>query len=212
MLKYILWDNDGVLVDTEYWYFKSTQRALNELGVELPKSTYLNYMSQGKSCWGMLIDTGVDLTTIESKRKERNVYYQQYLRTENIQIQGVIKVLQELSRTYKMGIVTTSRRADFSLIHNSSGIVQFMDFIICREDYSISKPDPEPYLCGLKKFAANTSEVVVVEDSQRGLQSAIAAKIDCVIVHNEFTKTHNFSGAKYRVKNLAQLPKLLSTL
>ena len=40
MKRYIPWDNDGVLVDTEHWYFKATQSALGELGVQLDKETY----------------------------------------------------------------------------------------------------------------------------------------------------------------------------
>lgn len=46
MDKYILWDHDGVLVDTEYWYFKSTQRALSELEISLDKSIYSEFMFQ----------------------------------------------------------------------------------------------------------------------------------------------------------------------
>ena len=59
--KYILWDNDGVLVDTEWWYFKATQRALAELGVVLEEQTYLQRMVLGKSSWDLAAAMGVDL-------------------------------------------------------------------------------------------------------------------------------------------------------
>ena len=51
MKRYILWDNDGVLVDTERWYFKATQRALGELGVHLDEETYQERMVRGASSW-----------------------------------------------------------------------------------------------------------------------------------------------------------------
>lgn len=209
MYKYILWDNDGVLVDTEYWYFQANLRALGELGIDLDKPTYLAYMSDGKSCWDIARESGASLADIDLKRKERNSYYQGYIQTENIEISGVGAVLESLSTTHKMAIVTTSKGDDFDLIHRNSALVSFMDFVIVREDYEKSKPDPEPYLYGLKKFGALPSETLVVEDSRRGLRSAVSAGIDCAIVHNEFTKAHDFTGAKYFIESLSELPGLL---
>ena len=55
MKQYILFDNDGVLVDTEYWYFKATQRALGELGVTLEKNPYLQRMVRGESSWDLAL-------------------------------------------------------------------------------------------------------------------------------------------------------------
>jgi beta-phosphoglucomutase-like phosphatase (HAD superfamily) len=49
----------------------------------------------------------------------------------------------------------------------------------------------------------------VVEDSQRGLQAALAAGIDCVVVHNPFTASHDFTGATHTLKSLAELPGIL---
>ncbi len=47
--KYILWDHDGVLVDTELWYYEATCKALAELGIFVDKTVYLDYMLDGKS-------------------------------------------------------------------------------------------------------------------------------------------------------------------
>ncbi len=84
-----------------------------------------------------------------------------------------------------------------------------MDFVLTREDYVSSKPDPEPYLLALQTFGANAGDCLVVEDSQRGLQSAIAAGIDCAIVHNEFTASHDFSGASHLLNSIAEVPGIL---
>ena len=66
------------------------------------------------------------------------------------------------------------------------------------------------YLKGLELFKASNNEAIVVEDSQRGLTSAVNANIDCVIVKNEFTKTHDFSKANYFIDNLEQLETILN--
>jgi HAD superfamily hydrolase (TIGR01509 family) len=207
--KYVLFDHDGVLVDTELWYYKAGERALADVGFTLDREQYLRDMAQGTATWVQARAAGIDEQTISRLREVRNVYYQDYLRTEAIEIKGVVEVLAELSRYVRMAIVTTAKRADFDVIHERRQIRQFMDFILAREDYELAKPHPEPYLTGLKRFGATKEETLVVEDSARGLGSAVAAGIDCVIVHNDFTKTHDFSQANYRIKSLIELKDII---
>jgi HAD superfamily hydrolase (TIGR01509 family) len=207
--KYILFDHDGVLVDTEFWYYKAGERALADVGLTLDKDRYLRDMSQGLGSWTQARAAGIDEQTIGRQREARNEYYQQYLRTEAIEIDGVVEALAELSKYVRMAIVTTSKRADFEIIHEKRRVRQFMDFVLVREDYELAKPHPEPYLTGLKRLGATREETLVVEDSSRGLNSAAAAGIDCVIVSNDFTKTHDFSQASYRIKTLIELKDII---
>jgi HAD superfamily hydrolase (TIGR01509 family) len=209
MKKYILWDNDGVLVDTEWWYFKATQRALSELGIVLEEETYLKRMVAGESSWGLALAAGVDADQVAIKQQHRDSYYQESLARENIDIPDVERVLALLSKTYKMATVTTSKRSDFELIHKSRNLVRHMDFVLTREDYISSKPDPEPYLLALRRFGAMAEDCLVIEDSQRGLQSAITAGIDCAIVYNKFTSKHDFTGASLFLDSISDLPGII---
>jgi HAD superfamily hydrolase (TIGR01509 family) len=207
--KYILFDHDGVLVDTEQWYFRAGERALAEIGFVLDREQYLVDMSRGAGTWAQAEAAGVDEATIDRLREVRNAYYQEYLRTEAIEVDGVVDVLAELSQHVRMAIVTTSRRDDFELIHQGRQIRRYMDFVLVRDDYVRAKPDPEPYLTALERFGAESNEALVVEDSSRGLQSALAAGIDCAVVHNEFTKSQDFTRAQHRIQTLAELGELL---
>jgi HAD superfamily hydrolase (TIGR01509 family) len=207
--KYILFDHDGVLVDTEFWYFKAGERALADIGFSLDKDQYLRDMNQGAGTWVQARAAGIDEQTISRQRAARDNYYQEYLRTEAIEIPGVVETLAELSKYVRMAIVTTSKRADFEIIHEKRQIRQFMDFVLVREDYKLAKPHPEPYLTGLKRLGATKEETLVVEDSSRGLNSAVAAGIDCAIVYNEFTKAHDFSQARYRIGTLIELTDII---
>ena len=210
MKEYILFDNDGVLVETEMWYYESSKRALREFfGLELEFDVYMKIMARGGKAWEIAEAKGISLQEITKARVQRDIYYQEFIKKEDIIIPDVKKVLKELSRKYKMGVVTTSRRVDFELIHNGRGIVDFMEFTLCVEDYKRSKPHPEPYLSGLKLFDAKKDEAIVVEDSERGLGSAYAAGIECVIVHNDFTVTHDFSKATHKIGKLSELELLL---
>ena len=154
MKKYILFDHDGVLVDTEFWYYKAGERALADIGFTLDKDQYLRGMNQGLGAWGQARAAGIDEQTIGRQRAVRNDYYQEYLRAEAIEIEGVVETLAELSKYVRMAIVTTSKRVDFEIIHEKRQIKQFMEFVLVREDYKLAKPHPEPYLAGLKRFGA----------------------------------------------------------
>ena len=212
MKKYILFDHDGVLVDTEFWFYKAGERALADIGFTLDRDQYLRDMTQGLATWAQARAAGVDEQTIGRQREIRNVYYQEYLRTEDIEIEGVLQTLAELADTYRMGIVTTSKRADFALIHKKRSILNHMEFYLTQGDYERAKPHPDPYLRGLERFGATAAETVVIEDSARGLKSAIAAGIDCIVVANEFTAAHDLSKATAKVATFRELPSTIEAL
>ena len=212
MKKYILFDHDGVLVDTEFWYYKAGERALADIGFTLDRNQYLRDMTQGLATWAQAKAAGIDEQTISRQREVRNAYYQEYLRTEDIDIEGVLETLDVLAREYRMGIITTSKPQDFALIHEERSILDHMEFYLTREDYERAKPHPEPYLRGLQRFGATAAETVVIEDSARGLKSAIAAGIDCIVVANEFTAAHDLSKATAKVATFRELPSTIKGL
>lgn len=113
--EYILFDHDGVLVDTEFWYFRAGERALAEIGFTLDREQYVEDMSNGQGTWARARAAGVDEDAIGRQRVVRDAYYQEYLRTEAIEIAGVEEALAELAQHVRLAIVTTFKRQDFSL-------------------------------------------------------------------------------------------------
>lgn len=203
--QHLLFDNDGVLVETEAWYFKANQEILKSLGLTLHEEDYLHIMARGGTAWEIAFEAGFSKHAVDMARNKRDTLYQHYLQTKDIEIPGVKKILTQLQKTHTMGIVTTSRRVDFELIHKKRGITDFMEFVLCVEDYARAKPQPDPYLKGLECLNTSNKDTLVIEDSQRGLSSAVAANIDCAIVQNDFTRTHDFSTATYFIQNLEEL-------
>ena len=209
---HILLDHDGVLVDTEPLYFRATQECVADLGVKLQLSDYLTLMAQGRNAWELARERGVSEDEITLLRHRRNLRYRELLESETIDIDGVEDALAELARNYGLAIVTTALTEDFELIHRHRNIVPLVDFVITREMYENSKPHPDPYLVALDRFNIGPNVALAVEDSQRGLQAAIAAGLDCAVVHNAFTSTQNLSAATYHVKHLTDLlPNILSS-
>ena len=212
MKRYILFDHDGVLVETENWYYMANKRALASLGIDLQRDAYLVNMANGVSAWEAARVSGRSGSEIQLGRELRDRYYREYLMNEKIEIEGILETLAEQADTYRMGIVTTSKRTDFTLIHEKRSILDYMEFYLTVEDYERAKPHPEPYLKGLQCFGATAAEAVVVEDSARGLKSAIAAGIDCIVVANAFTASHDLSEATARVAAFRELPSAIEGL
>jgi HAD superfamily hydrolase (TIGR01509 family) len=210
-LRYIFWDHDGVLVDTEEWYYQATRNALAEIGVNISRADYHQFRACGATAWDVARQAGVAEPVIAQHRAHRDRYYQEFLLREDIEIPGVEEVLALLKDRYKMAIVTTSRRTDFELIHRSRSIVKHMEFVLTVEDYEKEKPSPEPYLSSLKRFDCAPGEAIVVEDSEQGLKAAQAAGIECIIIRNRFfADAHDFAGACRVIASIRELPKVLS--
>jgi HAD superfamily hydrolase (TIGR01509 family) len=212
-LKCVLWDNDGVLVDTEEGYFLATQRALGECGVRLERAPYLELRARGGSAWELPDVRGLGEAAIARHRAARDEYYQQFLRGERLEIAGVRDVLAALARQYRMAIVTTCKRRDFDVIHRERALTRHMEFVLTREDFVKEKPAPDGYLAALDRLGASAAEAIVVEDSAQGLGAARAAGIRCVIVRNRFFgDAHDFAGAAQVLESIAHLPAALERI
>jgi HAD superfamily hydrolase (TIGR01509 family) len=203
--SHILWDHDGVLVDTEPWYFEATRQCIAVLGVDLRKPDYLRDMAAGRPAWERARALGASERQVADARRDRDALYQQFLREKDIDIPGVVEVLAELAGRFSMAIVTTAKRQDFELIHKDRSILQFMEFVIANGDYVHSKPHPEPYLTALLRFDIDARHALAIEDSERGLRAAVAAGIDCIVIDNAFVDGQDFSLATQRVASIKDL-------
>ncbi|MDC1083690.1 HAD family phosphatase [Pseudomonadales bacterium] len=204
-VTHLLFDHDGVLVDSEYWYFKATQDELAAMDIHLTLGEYMDHMVTGKSAYASQLSTDQR----EAFRERRNRRYASFLLSQDIQIPGVENTLASLSGSYPMAIVTTSRREHFELIHEARNITSYFDFVLAFGDYAQTKPAPDPYLAAIDRFAIAPENALIIEDSARGLGSAMAAGIRCVMVKNEFTEHQDFTGATAKIDALTDLPELL---
>jgi len=196
MIKAILWDNDGVLVDTERLYFWATRQILAQVGAELTRELYITLLlEQDRGAWHLAAEKGVSPPEVERLRKERNALYSKFLQEKEVVVEGAAETLARLYGKFKMGIVTSSRRDHFEIIHQSSNLLRYFDFVLTGEDYTRFKPHPEPYLMGVEKTGLGKRECLVVEDSGRGLTAAKRAGLACWVIPHGMTKGNDFSTA-----------------
>jgi HAD superfamily hydrolase (TIGR01509 family) len=208
MIRAVFWDNDGVLVDTERLYFSATRHVLATVGITLTKESFVELvLVQGKGAFQLAKDQGFSSGDIENLREKRNSLYSQFLAGESTVIDGVKEVLETLNGHYRMAVVTSSRRDHFDIIHRSSDLLKYFDFVLTGNDFKKYKPDPEPYLLAIEKSGCRKEECIAVEDSERGLHSAKSAGIQCIVIPNELTRTGNFSSADFVAENIRDLVK-----
>jgi len=188
-----------VLVDTERFYFLATQRALASVDIPFTREQYVElFLVQGKGAFHLAAERGLVATDIARLRNERDEIFSELLVSESLVIDGVKSVLDSLHGRFVMGIVTSSERMHFDLVHRSTGLMKYFDFVLLSGDYPRSKPHPDPYQVAVARSGLDPDECLVVEDSARGLAAANAAGLRCVIVPSELTRGSDFSGA-YRV-------------
>lgn len=196
MFKAIFWDNNGVLVDTEHLYFEATRRVLATVGVALTETLFHNlFLVQNRGAWHLAEALGIAPDALARMRAERDALYGELLRRDGLVIHGVEAALSQLERRFRMAIVTSSHRDHFETIHRSTNLLHFFDFVLTREHYERSKPDPDPYSTALARTGLHPSECLVVEDSERGLRAAKAAGLACWVIPTALTRAGDFRAA-----------------
>ncbi|MEM7254369.1 MAG: HAD family phosphatase [Pseudomonadota bacterium] len=206
----ILWDNDGVLVDTEHLYYQATRAVMRDVGVELDLDTYREwFLASSLGAWHLVAEQGHDELAIERMKRDRDARHRQLLARPGLVIPGVPTMLALLHGRRPMAIVTSSHREHFDIVHRDAQLLGYFDFVLTREDYAESKPNPEPYLAAAARIGVAPAECLVIEDSPRGLTAAGAAGMTAWAVRSELTETMPLDGAERYFDNVTEIATAL---
>lgn len=203
MTEAVLFDNDGVLVDTETLFFETTRLAFRQLGLDLTREIWgCRYLGEGKSSREVALSLGANQNGLDEVLEERNAEYRRVLQQPPPLRPRVRETLAKLHGRVKLGVVTGCGRDLFSLVHATNDILEIFDVIITSNECARPKPHPEPYLNALQALGVKAKRCVAVEDSPRGLASAKAAGVPCLAVPTELTCMLDFPGALAVAKDL----------
>jgi HAD superfamily hydrolase (TIGR01509 family) len=212
MIKAVLWDNDGVLVDTETLFFEITRQAFAELGVSLTKEIWgKRYLSDGRPSREIAAELGANPSRIAPVLEARNQQYRRILAEPPVIRTGVRETLSALAATVRLAIVTGCDREQLDLVHRSTNLLGFFKVIVTSDDCAHAKPHPELYLTALRALNLCPNECLAIEDSPRGLASARAASVACVVVPTELTAGLDFEGAISIEKDVSGVLHILKT-
>lgn len=179
MIKYIIFDLDGVLVDARELHYEALNRALSKFGCTIARdehlSTYdglptrkkLELLTQRK---GLSPDL-YDQIWQEKQKATREIIDTQF--TYDERMRGILRKLRE--EGYRLAVCSNSIRETVKMMLLRKGLIEFFDFYLSNEDVRLSKPHPEMYLRAFLQFGAAPKECLVVEDSHHGREAAYAA-------------------------------------
>ncbi|MFZ4874393.1 HAD family hydrolase [Janthinobacterium sp. Mn2066] len=209
----VLWDNDGVLVNTEQLFYESNRELLLPYGVDLtPKQFFDWFLDNNYGAWHVLLGQGHDIALINHLRVERKRLFGERLRQAGqLALSGIHGLLQALRPHVAMGVVTSAYEQHFQISHAATGLLPYFDFVLTRESYANSKPAPDGYLLGLQKLGLDPAHCVAVEDSPRGLRAANAAGLACIVLRNAMNRDYAFDDAFCVVESMDELGVVLAS-
>jgi HAD superfamily hydrolase (TIGR01509 family) len=208
-IRALVFDFDGLIVDTEGPIFRAWQRIYRERGQELPRERWLTIIGTATGPFDPLLDlrerTGEPLEQDELDGLERR-YYKEATAMQQL-LPGVESYLADARRLGLKTAVASSSTSSWVTDHlERFGIHEHFDAILCREDVSRTKPDPELYQKALERLAVSASQTIAFEDSSNGIRAAKAAGLFCVVVPNPLTADLDLTKADLRLDSLEAMP------
>ncbi|OYT31550.1 phosphatase [Candidatus Woesearchaeota archaeon] len=208
-MKAVLFDLDGVIVDSRRAHVLSFQKVLKEKGVSIS-------FSELKKFFGVLdVDIfkrlikkkKIKASALELSKKRRKIASSFF---KNIKLfSGVKSLLKKLKNKYLIGLATSSSFSKTEFILETFKLKEYFDAVVVREDVKKHKPDPEVYLKLAKKLKVKPEECVVIEDSVAGVEAARRAGMFCVAVLNSFPKKMLHADLLVKKLNDKRLLRLL---
>ena len=184
MIKAVLFDMDGLLVDSETLAMKVVIKVCEELGIPL-------LGGQEKNVVGVTAEhffrnlMGSDDAAIQVALDKFTEVYEQLIKTELVIFDGAKTLPAELkAKGLRIALVSGSTPAQIDIVLNQLGTKDLFEVIISEKDITHSKPSPEGYLLAAEKLGLSPDECLVIEDAEAGVAAAKAAGIKVIGVHN----------------------------
>jgi HAD superfamily hydrolase (TIGR01509 family) len=209
MIRALLLDFDGTLVDTEPLQWVAYRRALLPFGVPMGLEEYRQHFIRvaGGSEW---VCRRYALPIAPEELRERKAAEYAALVPAAVRPRSGAAALQRLlAGRRRLAVVTNSVRAEVDAIVRHLGWTGVFDAVITREDYARAKPAPDAYATAAARLGCGARECVVVEDTERGVQAGLAAGMLVVAVPRDLTSDNDFSGCVRRLDSLAEIDDAL---
>lgn len=196
-LQGILFDFDGLILDTETPIFQAWERKFREYGKELLLDEWAQILGKSNDEMGPIegfLEDIPDPAKREQILAEVKADEQALIKTHD-PLPGVVELITKAREgRLKLGIVSSSDREWVHTNLERLGLLDYFEHTSCADDVENAKPDPSLYHLGLKKMGLGPECVVVLEDSPFGVLAAKRAGLFCIAVPNQLTSKMTFFG------------------
>jgi beta-phosphoglucomutase len=218
MLKAIIFDFNGVILNDEPLHFRAMQEAVAGLGVHVTEQEYWDrYLPLDDwSCLSAICrDKGRRLTDEEQAHalSHKMRAYQRLLQGGYPLFPGVAQFIARASSLYPLAVATGARREEVMGTLAATGLEQYFTVVVSAQDFTKGKPHPESFLLALQRLNERLdglsqpvapAECLVIEDSVHGVRGALEAGMTCIAVANTYPR-EKLSAANLVVGSLCEM-------
>jgi HAD superfamily hydrolase (TIGR01509 family) len=209
MIRAVVFDMDGLIIDTEWPDYQSWQEIYVEYGHELPLEEWVPYVG----LWGpplnlyerleVLVGEAIDGVALRERRRAR---CDELVRAGMAPMAGFDALMERLTaHDYGRGLASTSSRDWVDFVVDGLSARRHFHAIVAGDEVAARKPAPDVYLRAAERLAVVPEECLALEDSAPGVASAKAAGMACIAVPNRVTRYQDLSGADRQVEHLGEI-------
>lgn len=208
MLKGIIFDMDGVLVNSEPLHYKSYCLTLEKYNITYPYEIYRNFI--GSTQAKILEDIrlrNVLLPTDEEFIQEYTMKKEFLIQNEGFEmIKGIPELIKKLHTAgYQLAVASSSPYEYIIRVTKTLGLYPYFHKILSGADVPHPKPAPDVFLKAAKELELSPSECLIMEDSANGVKAARAAHIACIGFYNPDSGNQNLEEAATRIESFEDL-------
>jgi HAD superfamily hydrolase (TIGR01509 family) len=200
----VLWDMDGVIVDSATYHYEAWRQALAPEGHDLAYEEFRRTFGQrNDTILRALFGQDHSDADIDRVANLKEALYRELVRTRGISpLPGVMNWLQKLREEgWRQAVASAAPRANVLAIIEALGVAPYFGALTSSEDVTRGKPDPQVYLVAASRLIVAPEHCIVIEDAPAGLEGARRAGMKCIGV----TSTHDHLEADLVVHRLDEL-------
>lgn len=213
MIKLVIFDVDGTLVDSETVYVKAALKNLEVNHYNIPMSAIMGIIGQNRVAGRKLIEsTQDDSFNYDKYIKDFEKIRNQILENEPYKLKkGALNILNYCKKhNIKTAIATSTARDKQTKVLTKLGIIDYFDYMVFGDEIKNSKPAPDIYLKVFEHYNYDKGEMIIYEDSKNGILSAHNAGIKVVYIKDIVDVEEEVTSLCYKqVKDLDEGIELL---
>ena len=216
MIKAIIFDMDGLMIDSERVTFECYQERLKDMNLTMDEEFYKTLLGKPiKGIYQRFYDVYGNDFPIENVIQDVHQLMAERFETEGVPVKkGLVELLHYLNdNNYKTIVATSSNRDRVDKILAQAKITEFFDDSICGDEVTKGKPNPEVFLKSCQKLGVNVDEAIVLEDSEAGIQASYDANIKVICIPDMKYPEKQYEEKTFKIlKDLNDVTEYLKSL
>ncbi|ACL69772.1 HAD family hydrolase [Halothermothrix orenii] len=208
MIEAVIFDMDGVIINSEPIHYKVNQIIYEKLGIKVPRSEYNTFIGKSNTdIWSFLkrkYNLKESVSSLIEKQISGNI---KYLKSHEVNpIPGVKPLLDELSeKQITTGLASSSPEIYIETVLEELGLKSYFKVTVSGETVARGKPEPDIFEKAARILGVEPPHCVVIEDSKNGVNAAKAAGMICIGYRNEESGDQDLSAADVVVDSLEKV-------